>query len=177
MDLNARPQAPHPDEALPPVPTFTLTSTSGEDGAVMPPSMTAAGGSNSPQLKWSGFPAETESFVVTCFDPDAPTLSGFWHWAIVDLPASITELPEGAGESDLTLDGPAFHIRGDSGEASYYGAAPPQGDRPHRYVFTVYALDTPSLELDDDVTATVVSFNALFHTLARASLTFTFQQK
>ena len=177
MDLDSRPLAPHPDEALPKFPTFTLTSTTANDGDTMPDPQTAAGGSVSPQLSWSDFPAETQSFFISCFDPDAPTPAGFWHWGIVDVPVEVTSLEEGAGESDLQLDGAAFHLAGDSGEASYYGAAPPQGDRPHRYVFTVHALDVPTLGLDDDATITVASFNALFHTIAKASITFEYQQK
>lgn len=177
MDLSSRPLAPHPDEALPRTETFTLTSDTVRDGETMPPAMTADGGSTSPHLKWSDFPEQTRSFMVTCFDPDAPTPAGFWHWAVVDIPASITELPKGAGTSDLELDGPAFHLRADHGEPSYYGAAPPAGDRPHRYVFTVYALDVDTLELDDEATPTVASFTALFHTLARASLTVEYAAK
>lgn len=176
MDLSKRPLAPHPDDVLPPVPTFTVTSTTGDNGSAMKKPQTAAGGSVSPQLSWSGFPEETRSFMITCFDPDAPTPAGFWHWCILDLSADTTSLPEGAGTSDLELDGAAFHLAGDSGEASYYGAAPPKGDRPHRYVFTVHALDTETLDLDEDASITVASFTALFHTLARASLTLEFQQ-
>ena len=101
--------------------------------------------------------------------------SGWWHWAILDIPSSMAHLGAGAGASDLMLDGPAFHLRGDAGEASYFGAAPPVGDRPHRYVFAVHALDTDSLGLDDDATPAMASFAALEHTIARASLTVTHQ--
>ena len=87
----------------------------------------------------------------------------------------MTHLEAGAGASDLMLDGPAFHLRGDAGEASYFGAAPPAGDRPHRYIVTVHALDTDSLGLDDDATPAMASFVALNHTIARASLTVTHQ--
>lgn len=176
MDLDSRPIAPHPDEALPKLPTFTLKSNAANDMQVMPAAQTAPGGSVSPHLSWSGFPAQTQSFFLYCFDPDAPTPAGYWHWGIVDIPAEITELNEGAGESDLHLEGPAFHLLNDAGQASYYGANPPKGDREHRYVFTVYALDTPSLGLYDDATITTASFNALFHALAKASLTLTFKQ-
>ena len=113
--------------------------------------------------------------MLTCFDPDAPIPSGWWHWTILDIPASMTHLDQGAGASDLTLDGPAFHLRGDAGEASYFGAAPPAGDRPHRYVFTVHALDVDTLGLDDDTTPAMASFAALDHTIARATLTVTHQ--
>lgn len=175
MNLLDRPLAPHPDEVLPPVPSFTLTSDS-ISGSQLPLAQTAAGGSVSPHLRWSGFPAETESFFVTCFDPDAPTVAGYWHWGILDIPVSQTELPENAGVSDLELEGPAFHLLNDAGEPSFFGAAPPAGDREHRYVFTVHALDVDSLDLDDDTSITTASFQALFHTVARASLTFTFRQ-
>ncbi|MDO5721049.1 MAG: YbhB/YbcL family Raf kinase inhibitor-like protein [Actinomycetaceae bacterium] len=171
MDFSTRPRAPHPDAALPVPATFTLTSNTAKDGDPLPQALTAAGGSNSPHLAWSGFPAETQSFMVTCFDPDAPTPAGFWHWMIVDLPASQTELPAGAGVSDLELDGPAFHLCNDAGEAGYFGAAPPAGDRAHRYVFSVYALDTDSLQVDDETSATRAFFTSLQHVLARASLT------
>src|SRR5690606_5727287 len=98
----------------------------------------SVGGDNvSPQLAWSGFPADTKGFVVTCFDPDAPTGSGFWHWVLVNLPATVTELPRGVAEGDL---GGAFSVRNDYGQHGYGGAAPPAGDRPHRYLFAVHAL-------------------------------------
>ncbi len=99
MNITDRPTAPHPDEALPGVPTFTVTSSMAAHLDRMPHHVTAAGGSTSPHLAWSGFPAETQSFMVTCFDPDAPVPSGYWHWCIVDIPEQVTELHEGAGTS------------------------------------------------------------------------------
>ena len=174
MNIDQRPLAPSPYEGLN-VPTFTLSSSVLTDGAPMPESATAEAGSLSPDLTWHGFPENTASFMLTCFDPDAPIPSGWWHWAILDIPSSMTHLEAGAGASDLMLDGPAFHLRGDAGEASYFGATPPAGDRPHRYVFTVHALDTDSLGLDDDATPAMASFVALEHTIARASLTVTHQ--
>lgn len=130
-----------------------------------------AGGQNlSPQLAWSGFPEDTASFTVTCLDPDAPTGSGFWHWSAVNLPASVTELPTGA-----SLPGGAFCVRNDFGEREYGGPAPPPGDRPHRYVFAVHAVDVPALEVTPDTTPTVVAFNLAFHTLARAVIRPTYQ--
>ena len=174
MDLTARPSARAPYEGMG-VPSFTLVSDTLADGGTMPASATAQGGSRSPHLAWSGAPGGTRSFMVTCFDPDAPVPAGWWHWAVIDLPASASCLEEGAGRSDLELDGPAFHLRGDTGDASYFGAAPPPGDRPHRYVFSVHALDVDTLGLDDDATPTMAAFTALGHTLARADLTVTFQ--
>ncbi|OKL50053.1 YbhB/YbcL family Raf kinase inhibitor-like protein [Boudabousia marimammalium] len=176
MNLNDRPLAPEPYGLLPKVPSFTLTSPDFTEGGDLPAAQTANGGNQSPALKWEGFPPETQSFVITCFDPDAPTPAGFWHWCIQDIDVAVTELPAGAGHSDLELDGAAFHSPNDTGAANYYGANPPAGDRPHRYIFAVHALDVPSLELDDEATPTVVSFNALFHTIARATLTATFTQ-
>ncbi|QWW18738.1 YbhB/YbcL family Raf kinase inhibitor-like protein [Schaalia sp. 19OD2882] len=173
MDLSTRPIAPEPYEQLPAVPRFLLTSDDLVDGTPMPAAQVASGGNTSPHLRWSGEPEGTQGFLITCFDPDAPTPAGWWHWTVVDVDAATHELPTGAGSSDLELDGAAFHLRADHGEAGYLGAAPPPGDRPHRYVFAVHALDVPTLGLDDEATPTMASFQALFHTIARATLTVT----
>lgn len=176
-----RPVPPDPYDVLPPVPAFSLTSTDLTDGGPKDDryAHSGVGGENvSPQLSWSGFPAETRGFVVTCFDPDAPTGSGFWHWSLVDLPASVTELASGvASEGDGQLPGGAFHVRNDFGERAYGGAAPPAGDRPHRYVFAVHAIDVDKLGVTPDVSPAVVGFNLAFHTLARATLRVTYQVK
>jgi len=168
--------AVNPYEYLPPVPSFTVTSTDVEDGAPVPLLHVhgSVGGQNvSPQLSWSGFPDATQSFVVTCFDPDAPTPSGFWHWIAIDIPGDVRELAQGAGASDATLPG-GFHVPTDMGSASYGGCAPPEGDMPHRYFFVVHAVDVPSLGVDASVTGAVVSFHLAFHTLARATITPTY---
>jgi Raf kinase inhibitor-like YbhB/YbcL family protein len=160
---------PDPFDVLPAKPWFSLKSDDIADGVplALPFVHDSAGGENlSPQLRWSGFPSETKSFAVTCYDPDAPTGSGFWHWLVIDLPASVTSLPAGAGVAGR-LPGNAFHVRNDFGTKEFGGAAPPTGDEPHRYVFAVHAVDVESLGIDSDVTPAIAGFNLRFHTIAR----------
>src|SRR5262249_43379890 len=130
----------------------------------------------SPQLSWIGAPKGTKSFTVTCFDPDAPTPSGFWHWVAVDLAADITSLPAGAGkEGGSGLPKGAFHCRNDYGTMGYGGAAPPQGERPHGYYFVVHAVDVKRLGVKKAPARAAVSFNLVGHTPARAILTPTYK--
>ncbi len=167
-----RPVAPDPYDLLPKVPEFALDSDDVTDGEMLGPEFlhTSAGGGNlSPELHWSGFPEETKGFVVTCFDPDAPTGSGFWHWLLVGLPPELRSLPRGARAGE-GLPGGAFSIRNDFGEMGYGGAAPPPGDRDHRYVFAVHALDVDALEVNEQASAAYVGFNITFHVLARATV-------
>jgi Raf kinase inhibitor-like YbhB/YbcL family protein len=169
-----RPVAPDPYELLPKAGSFTVTSTDVADGQPLSDDHAFAGGNKSPQLSWSGFPAETKSFVVTCYDPDAPIVSGFYHWTLVNLPATVTELPTGAGSAER-LDNGAFHVRNDFGAKNFGGAAPPPGDQIHRYYFVVHAIDVEALDVDSDASPAVVGFNLAFHTLARAIITPTYQ--
>ena len=161
---------PDPYELLPEVAPFTLKSDDVEDGIALNPRFahsTRGLQDVSPELHWSGFPLETRGFAVTCFDPDAGTGSGFWHWMLVGLPLTVTMLPRGAGV-DRGLPEGAFHVRNDFGARSYGGPAPPKGDRPHRYVFAVHALDVSKLDVTQDTTPARVGFDLTMHTIARA---------
>jgi Raf kinase inhibitor-like YbhB/YbcL family protein len=176
-------RAPDPYAALPEVPTFDVTSDDVAHGERMPdPHASAAlgvpgGADRSPHLCWSGFPEGTRSFAVTVYDPDAPTASGFWHWAVFDIPAAVTELPSGAGdEKGSGLPEGAVQLRNDAGRIGYVGAAPPPGHGPHRYFTVVHAVDVETLEVASDASPAVLGFTLFSHTLGRATLTPTFER-
>jgi len=177
MNLD-RPVAPDPYALLPAVPALTMSSTSIEHGSRLPEAQVfngwgMSGGNTSPQLSWSGAPQGTQSYAVTCFDPDAPTPSGFWHWLLVGVPASVTTLQAGAGTADTAPSG-AVHVVNDFGDKRYDGAAPPPGDHEHRYLFAVHALDTDDLGLDDTASAASTAFAVGMHTLARGVISATY---
>jgi Raf kinase inhibitor-like YbhB/YbcL family protein len=115
----------------------------------------------SPALQWSNAPAGTKSFALQVYDPDAPTGSGFWHWAVYNIPADATGLPQGAGNAAATLPAGAFGGNNDfldtgatGGNGNYGGPCPPAGDAAHRYVFTLFALAVDKVEMAGGVPKT-----------------------
>ncbi len=171
-----------PYASLPSVGSFSVISTDLEDGQMLRMAQVSgifgAGGQDiSPNLTWSGFPPETKSFVVTCFDPDAPTGSGFWHWTVYDIPVATTELSSNAGSQDgVNLPDGAKQLNNDAGLPGYLGSAPPIGHGPHRYVFAVHALGVESLPITPDVTPAICGFNMFGNTLARAIIVPIYEQ-
>ncbi len=123
----------------------------------------------SPALSWSGEPAGTKSFALTVFDPDAPTGHGWWHWIVVNLPADVHALPSGA--SGRAMPAGAVETRTNFGHAGYGGPCPPLGDKPHRYVFTIHALDVTRLDVRSDMAPEQVISLIRAHTIAQASFT------
>ncbi|WP_063733642.1 YbhB/YbcL family Raf kinase inhibitor-like protein [Streptomyces sp. RTd22] len=169
-----------PFARLPEAANFTVTSTTVTDGTTLAAEQLSGifgvpGGKDiSPQLSWSGAPEGTKSYAVTVYDPDAPTGSGFWHWAVADIPAAVTELPEGAGEeTGSSLPEGAFQLPNDARAARFIGAAPPAGHGPHRYFIVVHALDVESIGVPGEATPAFLGFNMAGHILGRAVLTAT----
>jgi len=132
--------------------------------------MGCTGQNISPALNWSNAPAGTKSFAVTAYDPDAPTGSGWWHWVMYNIPASVTSLPAGAGNG---RDAPRGSQQGrtDFGSKGYGGPCPPAGDKPHHYHFTVFALKVDKIDVPGDATAAYVGFNLNANKLATARVT------
>ncbi|MFJ9371608.1 YbhB/YbcL family Raf kinase inhibitor-like protein [Nocardia sp. NPDC101769] len=173
-DYSYDPYAP-----LPKLPSFQLTSIDVADGQALGLDQVSgifgAGGKDiSPQLSWSGFPAETKSFALTSFDPDAPTGSGFWHWAVFDIPVTVTSLDNGAGSEGGSLPTGAIALRNDGGITGYVGAAPPPGHGYHRYYFTVHAVDVERLGLDANASPGFLGFKLFGHAIARTHIIATF---
>ena len=136
------------------------------------------GGNVSPSLAWKDAPAGTRSFAVTVFDPDAPTDSGWWHWIVFNIPSDVTSLPAGAGDpaSGKAPKG-ATQSKSDFGQQGYGGPCPPQGDKPHRYVFTVYALKVDRIDAEENASGAKIRSLLEANKLAKASLTATYGRK
>lgn len=171
----------NPYDDLPEVARFEVTSDDVAHGETLPrpqvSGVMGAGGEDvSPHLSWSGAPEGTKSFAVTIYDPDAPTASGFWHWAVFDLPASVTELPAGAGAADgSTLPDGATQLKNDGGMVGYVGAAPPAGHGEHHYYTVVHAVDVEKLDVPAEATPAFLGFNLFSHTLGRAVIVSTYE--
>jgi|SRR5580698_6361527 Raf kinase inhibitor-like YbhB/YbcL family protein len=168
---------PDPYQFLPKVPSFTVVSTTVRNGHPLPVAQLSGifgvpGGKDiSPELSWSGFPKQTKSFVVSMYDPEAPTGSGFWHWIVEDIPATTTSLPQGAGAlNSTTLPAGAIQLDGDAGTPRYIGGAPPAGSGIHDYYITITALNEPSTGLGATTSGALLGFEIDSHTIARATL-------
>jgi hypothetical protein len=168
---------PSPYDFLPPVVLFQVRSNDITDGETLAiPQVSGifgAGGEDiSPHLSWSGAPDDTQSYAVTCFDPDAPTGSGFWHWIVYDIPAGITELATGAGSKEgVALPENAKHLKNDAGFYGYVGSAPQLGHGPHRIMFAVHALNINTLPITEEVSGATFGGNMFGRTVGRALIT------
>ena len=154
---------------------FELTSPEVAEGQTLAVTQVYSGfgcsGDNlSPALHWSAAPEGTRSFAMTVYDPDAPTGSGWWHWLAYDIPASADGLPQGAGPQASLPEG-VKQGRNDYGERNFGGACPPPGDKPHRYIFAVYALKVDKLDVPDDASAALIGFMVRANSLGSATLT------
>jgi Raf kinase inhibitor-like YbhB/YbcL family protein len=150
-----------------------LSSPDIKNGAIAPAqvynSFGCTGGNVSPQLVWSGAPQGTKSFVLTVFDPDAPTGSGFWHWVVANIPAGTSGLANGASKTSKMPAG-SLETRTDFGAPGYGGPCPPPG-APHRYVFTLYALKVDKLDVTADSSGALVGFNTIANSIGKATFT------
>ena len=162
---------------------FTLTSPDIKPNATIDKKFEfngfgCSGENKSPALKWSGAPKDTKSFAVTVYDPDAPTGSGWWHWSVINIPANVAELKPDAGNvSGANLPAGAKNVRIDYGVAGWGGVCPPEGDKPHRYLFTVHALKTDKLDIPADATAALAGFMINANSIGKASFTAKYGRK
>jgi Raf kinase inhibitor-like YbhB/YbcL family protein len=161
---------------------FTLASTDLKPGTTMADKhvfkgMGCTGENLSPELSWKNPPADTKSFAVSVYDPDAPTGSGWWHWVVYNIPADKLELPQGAGSGKAELPAGAVQGNTDFGQPGYGGACPPPGDKPHKYVFTVFALKVDKLDVPAGATAAYVGYATRANSLGSATFTVTYGRK
>jgi len=156
---------------------FTLTSSDlgGQLTKVQEFNGFGCNGQNvSPQLSWEHAPKGTKSFAITVYDPDAPTGSGWWHWVAVNIPANVTSIP--AGASGKLMPKGTLETMNDFGSMGFGGACPPKGDKPHRYIFTVYALDVDKLPVKADTKPPVVGYQINAHSISKASIVSYYQR-
>jgi Raf kinase inhibitor-like YbhB/YbcL family protein len=170
----------NPYDELPDVPSFEVRSDDvAHDQTLAKPQVSGvfgAGGEDvSPHLAWSGAPEGTKSYAVTVYDPDAPTASGFWHWAVFNIPADVTELPSGASSDNLPAG--AVELKNDGGTVGYIGAAPPPGHGPHHYHVVVHAVDVEKLDIPEQASPAFLGFNLFSHSIGRAVLVPTYEVK
>lgn len=171
----------NPYAALPDLPSLTVTSESFADGGPFATPQVSgifgAGGEDvSPQLSWSAGPEGTQTYAVSVYDPDAPTASGFWHWAVFNIPASVTSLDAGAGSGEPgALPEGAVTLRNDGGLARYLGSAPPAGHGPHRYFVAVHAVGSV-LDIDPSASPAFLGFNLFGAAIARGVVHGTYEQ-
>ncbi len=156
---------------------FSLTSPDIKAGGSVPARFEfngfgCSGENKSPVLQWHNAPQGTKGFAVTVYDPDAPTGSGWWHWQVINIPATTMELAANAGAANSTsLPAGAVQGRSDYGSNAWGGVCPPPGDKPHRYIFTVHALKTDKLDIPADATAALTGFMIGANSLGKASFT------
>ncbi|MBE9560275.1 MAG: YbhB/YbcL family Raf kinase inhibitor-like protein [Proteobacteria bacterium] len=122
----------------------------------------------SPQLSWSNAPAGTKSFAITAYDPDAPTGSGWWHWVVFNIKSAVDHI--NTGDSGKNMPKGSVESMTSYGSNGFGGACPPKGDKPHRYIFTVYALDTEKIEQNQDARPELIGFFINSHATAKASI-------
>jgi len=130
------------------------------------------GDNTSPQLSWKNAPKDAKSFAITAYDPDAPTGSGWWHWVVLNIPTNQVSLPQGFGDDNkFSLNSGINQIKNDFGTYSFGGPCPPEKDKPHRYIFTIYALNTDQINLDKDASAALAGYMINANMIAKKSFT------
>ncbi|MCJ7766643.1 MAG: YbhB/YbcL family Raf kinase inhibitor-like protein [Thiovulaceae bacterium] len=129
----------------------------------------------SPELHWENPPKGTKSFAITVYDPNAPTGSGWWHWLVVNIPADAKAIAANASAEHKLPKG-AVETMTDYGFSGFGGACPPKGDKAHAYIFTVYALDTESLDVKDKTDSAQVGYNINAHTIQKATIVSYYQR-
>jgi len=154
---------------------FKLTSPTITPGATLTEEQVfdgfgCTGKNQSPALQWTPGPKGTKSYAITVYDPDAPTGSGWWHWVVYNIPVTVNELAYGAGDATgKLLPSGALQGRTDYGTHAFGGACPPKGDKPHRYIFTVYALKIETIDVPAEASAALIGFMIRANTLGKAS--------